>query len=141
VLLVEDSADTKEALRLLLQEWGYEVSTASEVEDALREAARVWPAVVISDIALPQGDGLELARELRRTEARSGRSRTVLVGVSGWASDADRGRALDAGFDAYLAKPVDLAALRRLIDGAAPRFAGAGREAPGGRGSSRPAPG
>jgi signal transduction histidine kinase/ActR/RegA family two-component response regulator len=116
VLLVEDSADTQEALCLLLQEWGYEVSTAAEVDGALREAARERPDVVISDIALSRGDGLELARALRRAEAAAGASRALMVGVSGWASEADRGRALDAGFDAYLAKPVDLGALRRLVD-------------------------
>jgi DNA-binding response OmpR family regulator len=45
----------------------------------------------------------------------------MMVGVSGWASEADRGRALDAGFDEYLAKPVDLGALRRLLESAGSR--------------------
>jgi signal transduction histidine kinase/ActR/RegA family two-component response regulator len=121
VLLVEDSADTQEALRLLLQEWGYEVSTATELEGALREAARVRPEVVISDIALSHGDGLQLARALRRAEEVGGSARAMMVGVSGWASEADRGRALDAGFDEYLAKPVDLGALRRLLESAGSR--------------------
>jgi signal transduction histidine kinase/ActR/RegA family two-component response regulator len=137
VLLVEDSADTQEALRLLLQEWGYEVSTATELEGALREAARVRPEVVISDIALSHGDGLQLARELRRAEEVGGNARAMMVGVSGWASEADRGRALDAGFDEYLAKPVNLGALRRLLESAGPRrhgdaFTGTGRAAASG---------
>jgi CheY-like chemotaxis protein len=75
---------------------------------------RQWPDVLLSDIAMPGGDGLDLIRELRRREALRGR-RVPAIALTAYAAAPDRRRALEAGYEAYVAKPVDAAALAALI--------------------------
>ncbi|MBA2565652.1 MAG: response regulator [Gemmatimonadetes bacterium] len=115
-LLVEDNADTLEAMRVLLDSWGFRVTLASSVPEALDAMRHAVPEVVISDIGMPHVDGLSFARAVRGSEQDAGANRVLLVAITGYASRADRDRALAAGFDAYLTKPIDFLSLQRLLD-------------------------
>jgi signal transduction histidine kinase/ActR/RegA family two-component response regulator len=121
ILVVEDNPDTLEAMRILLASWNYEVTAAPDAASALAAIEGEAPGVVISDIGMPHMDGLAFAREVRGLEAaREGGARSVLVAITGFASEADRQRALTAGFDAYLTKPVDFESLKVLLERLAP---------------------
>ena len=112
VLLVEDHEDTAETLRMLLEANGAEVRVATTGPQALAAYARFEPDVVLLDIGLPGMSGYEVARRLR---AEFPTRATMLVALTGWGRQEDVSRARDVGFDDHLVKPVDLAALRRLL--------------------------
>jgi CheY-like chemotaxis protein len=113
VLLIEDNDDAREMLHLLLGLWGYVVEAVGDGPGGLARA-RAWrPDVVLIDIGLPGMDGYEVARALRQSEG--GRC-PLLVAVTGYSQPSDRRRALAAGFDAHLVKPVELEQLTALID-------------------------
>jgi PAS domain S-box-containing protein len=114
VLLVDDNTDAVECLAILLQTQGHEVRTAADGPAALREAAAFRPEVVILDLGLPGMDGLEVARQLRQAGP------VRLVALTGYAHEDDVRRAREAGFDAHLVKPVDLATLEPLLAVPAP---------------------
>jgi len=103
VLLVDDEADTREALGLALEASGAAVTRAGSVDEALAGYARTRPQVVVSDLSMPGGDGFALIRRIR---AQDGRDAAALA-VTGLASPRDREHALQEGFDAYMAKPVE----------------------------------
>ena len=111
VLVVEDHAESAEALRELLRMWGYEVQTAGDGEGALDLLATLTPDVVIADIGLPGIDGHELARRVRRMPAHRD---TLLIALTGYGENAYEFAA--SGFDHHLVKPVDLAGLERLLE-------------------------
>lgn len=113
VLVVDDSVDGAETLADLLQIWGHEVRLAFDGPTALTRAIDFQPAVVLLDIGLPGMDGYEVARRLRREAAFP--ANALLVALTGYGQDSDRRRALQAGFDEHLTKPVDLDALRTLL--------------------------
>jgi signal transduction histidine kinase/ActR/RegA family two-component response regulator len=102
-LIVEDDADSLEMMRALCEGRGLSVTGARTAEEALELAASCRPDIIISDISLPEADGLELARRLR-ADARF--RNTPMIALSGLFSDEDRDRALAAGFDLHLGKPV-----------------------------------
>jgi CheY-like chemotaxis protein len=112
VLVVDDNVDMAMSLAILLQMHGHIVEIAHDVAAALER----WQAggfdVIVLDIGLPSVDGYEVARRIR---ALSTGSEPRLIGVSGYGYEADRRRALDAGFDAYLVKPVDPQILENLV--------------------------
>ena len=112
VLIVEDNADALESLRLQMELWGTEVSTAKSADEALAIAERVRPQIVLCDIGLPGIDGFSLVEPMKR--ALKG-SAVVFAAVTGYASAGDQQRALDAGFDAFFVKPLDAAALANLL--------------------------
>lgn len=111
VLLIEDNADAREALRVLLELDGYDVEAAGDGPQALEIARAKTPAVALIDIGLPGIDGYEVARRLR---ALSG-PRSFLVALTGYSDPEDRHRAEEAGFDAHVVKPVDPDELTRLL--------------------------
>lgn len=111
ILLIEDNADAREALRVLLELEGYDVEAAADGSQGLEIARAKAPAVALIDIGLPGIDGYEVARRLR---ALSG-PRSSLVALTGYSDPEDRRRAEDAGFDAHVVKPVDPEALTRLL--------------------------
>ena len=112
VLVVDDDADGAEAMAMAFQLDGHEVATANDPLTALERARRLRPRVVLLDLALSGGlDGYELARRLRWMPGMEG---ACLIAVTGHASEEHRRRAHEAGFDSFLAKPVDLSALRQL---------------------------
>jgi CheY-like chemotaxis protein len=112
VLIVEDNVDAAETLRDVLELDGHEVAVAFRGTDGLADARTLQPDVVLCDLGLPGLDGYEVARALRADPACAG---IFLVALSGYALPEDRQRALDAGFDRHLAKPVDPDELMRLL--------------------------
>jgi CheY-like chemotaxis protein len=104
VLVVEDNRDAADSLRLLLEVSGYEVTVAYSGPTGLEAATRELPDVVICDIGLPGLDGFGVARALRQNP---GTRAARLIAVTGYGQPADRERALEAGFDEHLVKPVD----------------------------------
>ena len=118
ILVVDDDPETRDSLSLLLGLRGASVQDASSVAEAVDLWVREAPAVVISDIGMPDQDGYALVDALRR--AGSDRP-PIVIALTGFASDEDRRRASDAGFAAHIAKPVDLdelvATILALADG------------------------
>jgi len=112
VLIVEDNADTLESLRLQMELWGTEVSTARNAEEALDIAARFRPQIVLCDLGLPGMDGLRLVEPLR--EKLKGMP-VVFAAVTGYASAEDQQRALAAGFDSFFVKPLNPGSLANLL--------------------------
>jgi signal transduction histidine kinase/CheY-like chemotaxis protein len=110
ILIIEDDADGREALRMQLLMAGHEVHEAKDGESGIEMSQRVRPDVVILDVGLPGLDGYEVARRLKRT-----RSCPRLVAVTGYGQPEDHQRALTAGFDEHLTKPVDPNALQRAL--------------------------
>jgi CheY-like chemotaxis protein len=116
ILVVEDNDDARETLRKLLELAGHRVSTAVDGAAGLTAALVGKPDVVLVDVGLPKMDGYEVARRIRDI---SGAWQPFLVALTGYGMPEDRSRALEAGFDAHLVKPVDHAALEALLS--APR--------------------
>jgi two-component system KDP operon response regulator KdpE len=102
VLIVEDEPALLRALRINLRARGYDVATASEGREALAEARRRPPDVILLDLGLPDLDGREVIRELR------GWSQAPVIVLSGRAGSGDKIGALDAGADDYVTKPFDM---------------------------------
>lgn len=113
VLVVDDNVDAADLLAEALEVLGHEAKAVHDGQIALDAAARSSPDVVILDIGLPGLDGHEVARRLR---AIPGLDATTLVALTGYADDASRDQSRDAGFAHHLVKPVDLAALQRVLD-------------------------
>jgi signal transduction histidine kinase/ActR/RegA family two-component response regulator len=104
VLVVDDNDDAADMLSLMLEQAQYTTNKALDGPSALAAIASWTPDVVILDIGLPGMSGYDVARELSRTGLRD---RLELIALTGWGSHEDRQRALDAGFDVHLTKPVD----------------------------------
>jgi signal transduction histidine kinase/ActR/RegA family two-component response regulator len=119
ILIVDDNDDAAQSLALVLRLEGHEVCTARDGEEAIRLLDEFVPEAAVLDIGLPKMDGYELAAALRADP----RTRAIaLVALTGYGRGPDRRRALDAGFDEHLVKPVELDALlstlHRLLSGA-----------------------
>jgi DNA-binding response OmpR family regulator len=113
IVVVDDDRDTTDMLVWLLQMAGHEVTGLYGGSDVLAKAF-VSPAdVMLLDLAMPDVDGYELARQIRQREDGKG---LLLIAVTGLAEEADRQRALEAGFDHYLVKPVEFSILAKLLD-------------------------
>ena len=110
LLLVEDHADSREALAKLLRQMGYDVTAASTFREALELCAEQRFGVLLSDIDLPDGNGCDLVVEIRK---RYPLKKAVALTATEGEDHCVRG--FLSGFDRYLAKPVDLAALRRAL--------------------------
>ena len=112
VLVVDDNADSVDAMAMLLESIGHRVETATSSATALEKAAASWPEVVLLDIGLPGMSGYDVARALR---AMPFPARPVLIAISGYGRDSDRALAREAGFDHHLVKPADPQALFDII--------------------------
>ena len=110
VLLVEDHADTLRAAHALLAELGCEVVAASSVGEALAAAKDQDFDLVLSDLGLPDGNGLELMTHLRDHYGLSG------IAVTGYGMEDDLRRSREAGFIDHLVKPITFARLEGAID-------------------------
>jgi two-component system CheB/CheR fusion protein len=112
ILLVEDSADTRDALKRIFQRRACQVTTAASGEEALALIKSEPPEIIISDLGLPGISGLEFMTQLRkRPEWRD----VVAVALSGLGREKDIQGAAEAGFDAHLLKPVDMAVLDQTL--------------------------
>jgi signal transduction histidine kinase len=114
ILLVEDEPDTREALGLLLSHAGAVVSAAATGSEALEALPDARPDVMVCDIGLPGEDGYALLRKVRVLGPEAG-GLTPAIALTAYARDADRARALAAGFEAHLAKPIEPAELFRTV--------------------------
>jgi signal transduction histidine kinase len=112
ILVADDNRDAVETLQMLLQLDGHDVHVAYDGEQAVELAAQFKPDIALLDIGMPKRNGYDAARALRE---RFASSRMKLVAVTGWGQSGDRARALAAGFDHHLTKPVDPAVLQQLL--------------------------
>ena len=111
VLVIEDNADTRDVLKLMLEVEGAEVATAEAGEDGVGAAERRPPDVVLCDIGLPDIDGMEVVRRLRHGHSRPMRC----IALTGYGQAEDIRHAIEAGFDAHLTKPINLDQLMALL--------------------------
>ena len=114
VLLVDDNVDAVESMEILLQAFGYEVSTAVHPELALAQLESFSPAAAVIDIGLPGMDGYQLAAEIRR---RLAGKPMRLIAFTGYGGADDIAKARAAGFDAHLVKPVEIDRLLAALGG------------------------
>ena len=112
VLVVDDNVDAAESMAMLLSMEGYNTQTVHSAQAALDAASRFKPDVVLLDIGLPEMDGYEVARRLRKENVIS---RMRLVAITGYGQPADRERTEAAGFDRHLVKPVEPDDLHELL--------------------------
>lgn len=118
IVVVEDHADARTALEMVLNLDGHRVRTVAEGPEAVDVILAEQPDVALIDIGLPGIDGHEVARRLRA--APEGRD-LVLVALTGYGRPDDARRAREAGFDAHLVKPVDIDELVRMLAQLGPR--------------------
>lgn len=104
VLLCEDNRDVARSLARLVRVFGHEIRVAFDGREALQMAVEFKPDVVLMDIGLPDVNGYEIGREIR---SQPWGSDITLIALTGWGSDRDKLRSLEAGFDQHLTKPVD----------------------------------
>ncbi|HLL19563.1 MAG TPA: ATP-binding protein, partial [Rubrivivax sp.] len=112
VLLVDDSADTVFSLGTLMRMTGASVTTATSGADALRALDSATFDLLVSDVSMPDISGLDLIRALR---AKPGGKQPLAVACSGFSRQLDNQRAIEAGFDAQLPKPLSLAELEAVV--------------------------
>ncbi|MFN7927103.1 MAG: ATP-binding protein [Blastocatellia bacterium] len=112
VLIVEDAEDTRELLGIILRSYGCDVDLAESVPMAWEKVTAQKPDIVVSDIGLPDADGYEFARQLRR---KPGYEQLPMIALTGYAMDADRQRAYESGFTRHLPKPIDPEYLLRIM--------------------------
>jgi CheY-like chemotaxis protein len=109
ILIVEDHQDSAQALAVLLRRAGHAVEVAESCQAALESAAAKTPEVVLCDIGLPDGDGCDLIRVLKKQYGVAG------VAVSGYAMPADKQRYIDAGFSEFVGKPYRMEQINEAI--------------------------
>jgi CheY-like chemotaxis protein len=112
ILVVDDNRDAADTCAMLLEASGHHVQTAYTGRQALELARTFRPHALLLDIGLPDIDGYKLAGQVRATPW--GRS-AILVAVTGWGQEQDRLRAVAAGFDQHLVKPISAETLESLL--------------------------
>ncbi|MGH7277953.1 MAG: response regulator, partial [Candidatus Rokuibacteriota bacterium] len=112
ILIVEDNDDAREMLRMLLTLAGHQVYEAADGPGGVAMAQSVAPDLAFVDVGLPGFDGYEVARRLR---AASRDKAIALVSLTGYGRPEDRQRALEAGFDTHIVKPIDPGKLMAVI--------------------------
>lgn len=112
VLIVEDRDDTREALRTLLESWGFHVAEAPDGIAGLKTVAEFAPDLVLCDLSMPVMDGWEMARQLRESIPAA---QIPLIALSGHGTPCDIQRSLDSGFQAHIVKPCEARALLSVL--------------------------
>ena len=113
LLVVEDEADAREMMALVLEQYGAKVITADSVKQALIEYEQQQPDILISDISMPAEDGYVLIRQIRSSQTE--KSTVPAIALTAYAREEDQQQALAAGFDLHLAKPVDSSRLIKSL--------------------------
>jgi len=113
ILTVDDQQDTRELITLALARYGAEVKASDSASRALQLIKDWKPHVVVSDIGLPGMDGYDFMRQLRGLEADG--ERIPAIAVTGYAGAIDESKALDAGYEVHLSKPIELNKLVSVI--------------------------
>ena len=112
ILIVEDYEDTSLAMRLALEDHGYRILEAADGARAVELAERERPDIILMDLQLPGLDGLEATRRIRQHPELRG---AVIVAVTAHNDQDHRARALDAGCNAFVTKPIDFDWLTDLL--------------------------
>ncbi|MGZ5594182.1 MAG: hybrid sensor histidine kinase/response regulator [Usitatibacter sp.] len=112
IALIDDNVDANDSLSAVLRMMGHEVFTAFDGNAAYELVRESHPQIVLCDIGLPGMDGYEVIKRLRETMKGP---MPVMIALTGYGQPEDRARAMEAGFDHHLTKPVDVEALLRLI--------------------------
>lgn len=123
VLVVDDNAQNLKLVRVLLVSEGYEVRTAVDAEEALKVLETFTPALILMDLQLPGMDGLELTRQLKADPQRRSIS---IIALTAYAMKGDELKALNAGCDGYIAKPIDIEELPKTLRAHLARWKGIG---------------
>ncbi len=114
ILIIDDNIDLAQSWCRLLQLKGHECATAHDGGNGLQMARSFRPNWIFLDLGLPHMDGYEVLRQLRQDEATKD---ATIIAITGYGQEDDRHLALAAGFDDYLAKPLDQAALSAILQG------------------------
>ena len=117
VLVADDNKDAADSLSRVLALYGYELSVVYDGRAAIELDGGFTPHIAILDIGMPGADGYEVARTLRKRHGAG----ITLIALTGWGQESDRRRAMEAGFDFHLTKPVDPATLHDLLAGSRAR--------------------
>ena len=112
ILVVEDDEDTSLAMRLALEDQGYHILEAADGEQAVEVAARERPQIILMDLNLPKLDGFDATRRIRSNPDLAG---AIIVAVTAYPDADHRARALAAGCNAYVTKPIDFDFLNDLL--------------------------
>ena len=114
ILVVDDNKDSAVSLGMMLTIVGHDTRTVHDGLAAVEAATAFRPDVVLLDIGLPKLDGYEVCRRIRQQPWGEG---MVLIAQTGWGQEEDKCRSKEAGFNFHMVKPVDPAALERLLAG------------------------
>ena len=112
ILVVEDYEDTSLAMRLALEDRGYRIIEASDGASAVELAGRERPEIILMDLSLPVMDGIAATERIRSNAEMSD---TVIVAVTAHSDQDNRARALAAGCNAFVTKPIDFEWLNELL--------------------------
>jgi len=112
-LIVEDNVDNYELVRFLLERAGYEVFSAANGRDGIEMARRERPDLILMDLAMPEMDGWDATKALKTDPATR---HIPILALTARTLPADRKRALDAGCDGYISKPIKVATFGRLVE-------------------------
>jgi CheY-like chemotaxis protein len=112
ILIVDDNPANLKLARVVLAGAGYDVRTVADAEEALAVLDRFRPALILMDLQLPGMDGFALTRRLKADPSRAD---IVVVALTAYAMQGDEAKALAAGCDGYLAKPIDTRTLASVV--------------------------
>ena len=112
ILVVDDNHDSALSMAMMLQIMGHETRTAHDGESAVSTAETFLPEVILLDIGLPKLNGYEVAQRIRET---TWGQTMYLIAVTGWGQDEDRQRSSEVGLNLHMVKPVEPAALEKLL--------------------------
>ena len=112
ILIVDDNPQNLKLAKVILAGEGYDVETAIDAEDAMRMLASFAPRLILMDLQLPRMDGLELTRRIKADPARRA---MIIIALTAYAMKGDEEKALAAGCDGYLSKPIDIDGLLRVV--------------------------
>jgi PAS domain S-box-containing protein len=121
VLVVEDHEDTREFITTVLQQFGAEVMAVSSVPEAIRYLEQTCPDVLVSDIGMPMEDGYELIHQVRNRESDH-KTHIPAIALTAYVRTEDQSKALDAGFETHLSKPVEAETLVKVVAKAVGRY-------------------
>lgn len=117
ILVVDDNPDSALSMAMMLSIMGHDTRTAHDGESAVATAESFLPDVVLLDIGLPKLNGYEVAQRIRGSAWGAS---MYLIAVTGWGQDEDRQRSSEVGLNQHMVKPVEPAALEKLLAGLRP---------------------
>ena len=105
ILIIEDNEDNQDLMRFLLERAGYEVQTVENAREGIETARHDAPDIILMDLSLPELDGWSAARQIKADPVLS---KIPLIAVTAHTLAGDRRKALEAGFDTYISKPINI---------------------------------